>query len=257
MPRRSAYDDDDDDDEMPWDALGRGTAAGRALFNLYNGDASGKRYGNLSNNYNVQRMKQSDPSTRRLPPQVEEAIKKEAEVTMNKTKSRVSVPVPTGRRHLTEAEETELSFLRAKYATKCRKGEAEIKAEMAADPEHLRPVPAPSRPLMGEAEKTRLQRLREFNGKLPEENQPVIKIKRRGEPEEERVYKNDYEVLEDMFAKVSDEIREREEFLDEMRAAGRGEQHETAIKAEIATRVGQLRMLDKKIKQRESEALGM
>ena len=39
MPRRDAsYDDDDDDDgEIPWDALGRGTAAGRALFNLYNG----------------------------------------------------------------------------------------------------------------------------------------------------------------------------------------------------------------------------
>ena len=156
---------------------------------------------------------------------------------------------------MTEAEETELSFLRAKYATKCRKGEAEIKAEMAADPEHMRPAPAPSRPLMGEAEKTRLQRLREFNGKLPEENQPVVKIKRR-EPEEERVYKNDYEVLEDMFERLTEEIREREEFLDEMRAAGRGEQHETAIKAEIATRVGHLRMLDKKIKQREAVVLG-
>jgi hypothetical protein len=39
MPRCDAYDDDDDDGdgEAPWDALGRGTAAGKALFNLYNG----------------------------------------------------------------------------------------------------------------------------------------------------------------------------------------------------------------------------
>ena len=94
MPRRSAYDDDDDDGEMPWDALGRGTAAGRALFNLYNGDASGKRYGNLSNTYNVQRMKHSDPATRRLPPQVEEAIKKESEITLNRLSLGSAFPYP-------------------------------------------------------------------------------------------------------------------------------------------------------------------
>ena len=256
MPRRDAsYDDDDDDDgEMPWDALGRGTAAGRALFNLYNGDTTGKRYGNLSNNYNVNRMKHGDPSAKRLPPQLEESLKKDAEIHANKVKSRVSVPVPTGRRHLTEHEETELSFMRAKYATRCRKGESEIKAEMDADPEWARPAPQPSRPLMGDAEKLRLQRLREFNGKLPEEHQaPMTKKKHQETPQ----YDNDYAILEDMFGKVTQEIEEREEFLAEMRAAGRGEKHETAIKSEIAVRVAQLRKLDIKIKQREAEALGI
>lgn len=253
MPRRDAYDDDDDAGaEMPWDALGRGTPAGRALFNLYNGDSNGKRYGNLSNNYNVNRMKSVDPTTKRLPPQLEASLKKEAEVTANRAKSRVSVPVPSGRRHLTEQEETELSFLRAKYATRCRKGESEIRAEMAADPEWARPIPAPSRPLLGEAEKTRLQRLREFNGRLPEDHQPVVKKRGAGPAAPE--YKNDYEVVEDMFAKVTLEIEEREQFLADMRAAGRGEKHETAIKAEIATRVRQLRTLDAKIKQMEAEA---
>jgi hypothetical protein len=67
-------------------------------------------------------------------------------------------------------------------------------------------------------------------------------------------YSNDYEVLEDMFGKVTAEIEEREQFLAEMKAAGRGEKHESAIKAEIAARVKQLRMLDVKIKQREAEA---
>jgi hypothetical protein len=67
-------------------------------------------------------MKHSDPSTKRLPPQLEESLKKDAEVTAARSKSHINVPVPTRRRHLSEAEETELSFLRAKYATRCVKG---------------------------------------------------------------------------------------------------------------------------------------
>jgi|AntAceMinimDraft_12_1070368.scaffolds.fasta_scaffold436940_1 hypothetical protein len=66
MPHRGAYDDDGDDggEEAPWDALGRGTPAGRALFNLYNGDTGGKTHGNSSSAYNVR----SDPQSSSLSP---------------------------------------------------------------------------------------------------------------------------------------------------------------------------------------------
>ena len=48
MPRRYIYaDEDKDDDELIWDALGRGSAAGRHLYNLYNGNTDGKRFGNM------------------------------------------------------------------------------------------------------------------------------------------------------------------------------------------------------------------
>ena len=49
-------------------------------------------------------------------------------------------------------------------AATLRKGEAQIKAEIAADRLCGREGPAPARPLMGDAETTRVQRLREFNG---------------------------------------------------------------------------------------------
>ena len=59
MPRR------DEDEDTPWDALGRGTPAGRALFNLYNGDAKGKGYGNALNRHNMDRMAYADPGSKR------------------------------------------------------------------------------------------------------------------------------------------------------------------------------------------------
>lgn len=214
--------------------------------------------GNANSAYNVRQMKAADPTSKRLPPRVEEALKKEAESAASRSRSRVNVPAPTGRRPLTEAEETELSFMRAKYAVRCRRGEREIRAEMEAEKAAAlaRPPPQPTRQLIGDAEKTRLQRLREFNGRLPEENQAPAPLKKKSIPalEEERAYANDREILEDMFDKITAEIEEREAFLAEMTAAGVREKHETAIRAEIATRVGQLRRLDKQIKEREAAA---
>ena len=57
-----------------------------------------------------------------------------------------------------------------------------------------------------------------------------------------------------MFDRISTEIAEREEFLAEMKTAGRGDQYERQIKGEIGIRVGQLRKLDIQIKEREGKA---
>ena len=125
-------------------------------------------------------------------------------------KPKCNVPnVGTGRRVLTAEQETELSFQRAKYARKCVKSEADIRAEMDADPEWARTMPAPARPPMGNNETVRLQRLREFNGRLPEEHQPVIS-RRKAAPREPAT---EHENLEEMFDAVSAEIQEWEEFL--------------------------------------------
>ena len=172
MPRRD--DDDDDDAETMWDVLGRGTAAGRAVFNLYApGDVTGKRYGRLMNDYNVAKLQvrhASDPSKRRAPPHVEETLKREARVASSKrANQRVNVPTPTGRRAMTEEEEEAFKFEAAKRATVCRKTEAEIRAKMEEDKPWERPPPRPSRRLIGEEGKLRHQRMVEFDGRPPEE----------------------------------------------------------------------------------------
>ena len=53
--------------------------------------------------------------------------------------------------------------------------------------------------------------------------------------------------LEELFQAIVGEIEEREGFLDEMRAHGRGDRYEHAIRAEIAERVNQLRGLDERL----------
>ena len=53
--------------------------------------------------------------------------------------------------------------------------------------------------------------------------------------------------MEELFQAIVGEIEEREGFLDEMRAHGRGDRYEHAIRAEIAERVNQLRGLDERL----------
>ena len=282
MPRRD--DDDDDDAETMWDVLGRGTAAGRAVFNLYApGDVTGKRYGRLMSDYNVAKLQvrhASDPSKRRAPPHVEETLKREARVASSKrANQRVNVPTPTGRRAMTEEEEEAFKFEAAKRATVCRKTEAEIRAKMEEDKPWERPPPRPSRRLIGEEGKLRHQRMVEFDGRPPEEEgerrgyvpppgmekadaaaaaaaaaaarapPPPPPRRRTGETETEV---QQIETLRAMFDDVANEIEEREVFMNEMRAAGAGRKHEHSVKAEIAERVSQLRRIDAMIRDLEA-----
>ena len=117
MPRRRDDDDDDDDEKALWDALGRGTAAGRAVFNLYSGDNGGKEYGAFANDFNRLQMRVSDPATRRAPPEVEEAVKKENAIASaaRTTHARVRRPTNfTGAPPLTDAEAVRASFEKSK-----------------------------------------------------------------------------------------------------------------------------------------------
>ena len=264
MPRRrddegSDDDDDDDDDEKTlWDAFGRGTAAGRAVFNLYSGDNGGKQYGAFANDFNRLQMCVCDPATRRAPPEVEEALKKKTAIASaaRATHARVRRPTNfTGAPPLMDAEATRASFEKNKARRPGVRPKALSDLENAARREEAPLPPAPSRRLIGEQGKLRFQRLREFNGRLPEE-QPenvrdggALKVLKRKDPSEETAR----EVAETLFREVAREIEERDVFLAEMRAAGIGARYEAAIRAEIAERVRVLRRLDGTIRSEEAK----
>ena len=95
-----------------------------------------------------------------------------------------------------------------------------------------------------------MQRLREFNGKLPEEQAWVKPVTKRDEAKTERNV-NTKAQAEVLFSQVVSEIEERETFLADMTRAGRGQQYETAIKAEIGERVRTLKKLDVTIRREE------
>ena len=256
MPRRDDGGCDDDDDEKAlWDALGRGTAAGRAVFNLYSGDNGGKQYGAFANDFNRLQMRVSDPATRRAPPEVEEAVKKENAIASaaRTTHARVRRPTNfTGAPPLTDAEAVRASFEKSKARRPGVRPKALSDLENAARREEAPLPPAPSRRLIGEQGKLRFQRLREFNGRLPEEQPENVADARRAR-EESAKPKTTRETAETLFSQVALEIEERETFLAEMRAAGIGARYETAIRAEIAERVQTLRRLDGTIRAEEAK----
>ena len=249
MPRRYIYaDDDKDDEQLIWDALGRGSAAGRHLYNLYNGNTDGKRFGNMQSAYNGEVESRKTAEERRLPMEVEDAIKRDEAFLRSSTLKRWQVNVPgrfTGSRKPTEDEELRIKFDAQRRTGQARKPEATIRREMRSDPDFngTSRAPKPSKPLLGEAEKHRLQRLREFNGRPPEVVRPQ-KLSERSTKQAVPRKKSQREQMEEMFQAVVGEIEEREGFLNEMRSLGRGDRYEHAIRAEIAERVNQLRHLD-------------
>jgi hypothetical protein len=258
MPRRRDDDDDDDDDDDEkalWDALGRGTAAGRAVFNLYSGDSGGKEYGAFANDFNRLQMRVSDPATRRAPPDVEEAVKKETAIASaaRTTHARVRRPTNfTGAPPLTDAEAMRASFEKSKARRPGVRPKALSDLENAARREEAPLPPAPSRRLIGEQGKLRFQRLREFSGRLPEEQPENVgdgRSRRKKESREETTRA----VAETLFGQIALEIEERDAFLAEMRASGIGGRYETAIRAEIAERVRVLRRLDGTIRSEEAK----
>ena len=188
----------------------------------------------------------SDPATRRAPPDVEEALKKETAIASaaRTTHARVRRPTNfTGAPPLTDAEATRASFEKSKARRPGVRPKALSDLENAARREEAPLPPAPSRRLIGEQGKLRFQRLREFSGRLPEE-QPENVGDGRSRTKKETREQTTRAVAETLFGEIAKEIEERDAFLAEMREAGIGARYETAIRAEIAERVRVLRRLD-------------
>ena len=110
-------------------------------------------------------------------------------------------------------------------------------------------VPVPRRPPLDEREKQRFAKYMEWNGKPPE--------RRAGAPPPRRAAreKTELEVLEELFAAVTGEVQEREEFLRQMGARG-DRQHEAQVRAEISARVAELRKIDGMIRGLEEADRG-
>jgi len=85
------------------------------------------------------------------------------------------------------------------------------------------------------ADKEKLQQHMQFNGDVPV---PAPRKEQGGEAAEGAA---------DGFSRVAAEIEERREFLEDMRAAGRGGEYDAMIKAQIAEKVRELEVLDDKI----------
>ena len=88
-----------------------------------------------------------------------------------------------------------------------------------------------------------------WNGKPPE--------RRAREPPPRRAAreKSELEVLEELFAAVTGEVEEREEFLRQMGARG-DRQYEAQVRAEVSARVAELRKIDGMIRGLEEAGRG-
>lgn len=252
MPRRSSGDDDDESGAI-WDALGRGTAAGRAVFNLYSGDSSGRAYGKFANDFNVEKMATADPKTLRSRPDEEEARKRDEAVMSSRRVRERAVRRPgnfRGRAAPTDDEAEANAFARMRDAKFSVRPKAVIDRDVAArfsEPD----APAPARRLIGEAGKLRFQRQREFNGVLPEENPalraPPRRPRSRDDPAEEA------RALERAFDDVAEEL---EAFEERLRTCRGGAREVAALRAEVGDRVATLRKLDEGIKSAWAAANG-
>mmetsp|Transcript_2763 Transcript_2763/g.9358 ORF Transcript_2763/g.9358 Transcript_2763/m.9358 type:complete len:232 (+) Transcript_2763:169-864(+) len=181
-------DDEEDEGQMPWDALGRGTPAGRALFALYNGDSRGAQVGNSYSDRNRMRITKQLESN---PPSEVSADPADKELPFKKSKAKVAYP-----RFKPKREE----YPRMRYIPPGKKPEHAIRAEMRQDEEEgAYNPPRPKGPVLGPEATARLQRMMEWKGKPPEDDMllrrptPVVKRKQ-----------TELEELEEMFEKVAD-----------------------------------------------------
>eukprot|EP00998_Keelungia_sp_KM082_P007411 NODE_3607_length_872_cov_21.914094_g3585_i0.p1 GENE.NODE_3607_length_872_cov_21.914094_g3585_i0~~NODE_3607_length_872_cov_21.914094_g3585_i0.p1 ORF type:complete len:282 (+),score=57.56 NODE_3607_length_872_cov_21.914094_g3585_i0:128-847(+) len=208
--------------------FGRGSEVGAMLQRLYGGKPNqystyDPELASLLAQQRAHRIATTAPKMRPVP----------------KSQARVRVPRMTGRGPSCSDQYEGRRY----YAFGGKKLLPTIEAESAAMP---RPdVPAPARNLIGAAEKERLQLHMQFDGDVPEPQAPAPPPRPPTPP------KQDNKAL---FSTILGEIEERKQFLDEMRKVGQAQRYENKIKGEIASRVADLRTLDKAIKAEEAAA---
>ncbi|XP_024527856.1 uncharacterized protein LOC112345397 [Selaginella moellendorffii] len=211
--------------ERVWDAPGRGTAAGRALFRLYNGFAAARQKGeqfSLQNRLAI---------LRRLANTSQEAL------------LQPKVRVPRFRRR--PSPEDVPPFPVHGYGGKRK---ASLIIEKAREEfENISLPPPPTKPVLDEKEKQRLQTIFEWHGLL-EEGEVLVAPKITPVP---RIRKGSREEKEQLLDLISKEIEEREEFLRDMQKYGKDEEYRSQIQMEIHDRVKQMKQLDKLITAEE------
>ena len=220
--------------DNPWDLLGRGSSAGRALFSLYSGDLAGRQAGNKYSQKNREKfIKQLQQVNRAFEEEKKEKPKKVP-------KSQVKVTVPKFNK------KKKTSSYNNHAAPVGKKPAHQIKQELKVLEEDLRnEIPRPAKDLIGEQEKQRYATLLEWNGNPPPELPADWK------PRTSRA-RTEKEELRELFDATMGEIEERRAFLEEMKAAGKGVAFQQQIKGEIQTRISDLRRIDEMMQEADS-----
>lgn len=222
----------------PWKLLGRDNPAGRALFNLYNGDLAGKGVGNKYSQRNKKVHEKNVAAGYTPPPLVKPKVKVE----------KTEVPVP---KFVKKMEFSAEARLEARLPHR-KPGQAiltEMKEE--ADKQWQQPMPVPKGPLLDEAEKERCAALMRYRGKVPEVSEEEMAAARRPRPKSER------QELQDMFDSVLLEIEERRAFLAELEKHGALQQDKARmVQVEIKERVAEMQKIDRMIRELQLEEKG-
>ncbi|MEW5301169.1 MAG: hypothetical protein WDW38_004707 [Sanguina aurantia] len=235
--------------EQPaWKALGRDTAAGRALFKLYKGHEVGNVAGNKYHDRNA-----------KVHGQKLAAGWSPAEVAQPRppavVRPKVAVPKFGGRSASDESES------RGPYIPH-RKPGAQIVAEMQEQQSQYRQSrhPVPSGALLDDREKERCAVQMQYRGKAPKGALPPASgvlsaaatssgpIRRQAREVSGTPVKSELGQLQDLFDSVVGEIDERQQFLDDMLGMGALKPSDAAnVRIEIAVRAKELQTLDHRI----------
>ncbi|KAK9810091.1 hypothetical protein WJX72_004668 [[Myrmecia] bisecta] len=218
------------------DRLGRHTAAGALLFNLYNGDRAGRNAGNLFSERNRQ-------SFRARPARTPSAAGSGKPAPCTRATAKVSVPKF---RSKGEEENKAPGLGRGR-----RRADVILQNTLQSEElERTRPPPPPKGPLLDDMEKERCATLMQYRGKPPElpplDEMRSLKLKAYNSPaQSERAQ------LQELFESVRQEIEDRKTFLEDMRSLSKQSEynaHAARVKPEIQERVKELERIDDLIK---------
>ncbi|QDZ20593.1 hypothetical protein HOP50_04g31130 [Chloropicon primus] len=215
--------------DNPWDRLGRGSSAGRALFALYSGDLAGRQAGNKYSQRNRDKfIKQLQQVNRAFE---EEKIEKPKAIP----KSQAKVTVPKFKKKKSSSSNNSYSIPAGKKPAHLIKDELKV---LEDDLRNEATLMQPKRTLIGEREKQRYATHLEWNGNPPQE------LPADWQPRKSKGRRTEKEELRDLFDATMSEIDERRNFMEEMKAAGKGPAVLQQIKGEIQTRIHDLRRID-------------
>eukprot|EP00879_Flechtneria_rotunda_P003090 GHRR01003311.1.p1 GENE.GHRR01003311.1~~GHRR01003311.1.p1 ORF type:complete len:263 (+),score=91.78 GHRR01003311.1:594-1382(+) len=246
----------------PWALLGRDTAAGRALFSLYNGDNMHGRVTGLRYSQRNRQKIQQQAAARVSHPVTD--VKQEQPIAKSKPK----VAVPRFRGHGAHSPTSPSNGVNKLSQIPRRKQGHQILAELAAEAQQqLGRAPLPSGPLIDEKEKERCALMMQYKGKIPASAQldPSKAAATRRSLNRSGLLGQQQAVcdglnsrrrqIQQRFTEIEGEIAEREEFMVNMQQRGKlTEQHLSILRGEVAVKVQEMRQLDKQIKDLDSQA---
>lgn len=215
----------------------------RALQRLNGGDAAAKELGKAYSSINREKIVQQQAADEeagivKLEPWERDMLRRKTHAVPKHVSDRgIAVPrVGAGRRY---ERPPPIAFVQH------RRTADEVRAENHGYAREMAPRCAPAR--SSDEKKEELATRNQFAGKTPEEVLREQAQPRRGGGAGGggKAVLTEKQQMDQMRNDIADEIAERQEFLDVMTAAGRGNEYAMQLQGEIAERVSDLRRLEK------------